>query len=377
MKNPFYSALSILLRNTGRTLQILKYGLIENGWLRMTDLEHEIRLSVGDYGPDPVLVDIALLIKVDDLPAAIDAAQIMDVKDFPSPMDLGHQAITISPEILEGLVDLLPAVSTDDTRGCLKTVCVSRQRKEAVATDGHVLLLKKLDLVPKESFLIDAVSLKTIACLAKYPRGLSISHRAEIKDADGKVTTNAADFLTVSGHGWQLISKVLAVNEYPSYWKVMPSRTKATAVLWDKPLIKEVGAFLDKAKPFTNPRTRLIYLTAGEGVVKNSGISFFRKTTFARDILALGGEQVLGVNAEIMQTVLRFIGDRPVSVTVGNQMIDAVVFQGVDRLALLMPLRTMESGGSGITRSELMKDDKSKGGRMTEADDGEMLKKAA
>jgi hypothetical protein len=78
MKNPFYSALSIILRNTGRTLQILKYGLIEQGWLRMTDLEHEIRLSVGDYGPDPVLVDIALLIKVDDLPAAIDAAQIMD-----------------------------------------------------------------------------------------------------------------------------------------------------------------------------------------------------------------------------------------------------------------------------------------------------------
>jgi hypothetical protein len=37
-RNPIYSALNNILRNTGRTLQILKYGLIEHGWLRMPDL---------------------------------------------------------------------------------------------------------------------------------------------------------------------------------------------------------------------------------------------------------------------------------------------------------------------------------------------------
>jgi len=57
-KNPIYSALSIILRNTGRTLQILKYGLMENGRLRMTDLDHEIKVFVGDHGSEPLLVDV-------------------------------------------------------------------------------------------------------------------------------------------------------------------------------------------------------------------------------------------------------------------------------------------------------------------------------
>jgi hypothetical protein len=67
-KNPFHSAVNLILRNTGRTLQILEYGLVENGWLRMTDLDHEIKIFVGDHGNEPVLVDIGLLLKVDDLP---------------------------------------------------------------------------------------------------------------------------------------------------------------------------------------------------------------------------------------------------------------------------------------------------------------------
>jgi hypothetical protein len=46
-KNPFYTALNLILRNTGRTLQMLKHGLIENGWLRMTDLDDEIKIFVA------------------------------------------------------------------------------------------------------------------------------------------------------------------------------------------------------------------------------------------------------------------------------------------------------------------------------------------
>src|SRR5271157_2825592 len=163
-KNPFYSALNIVLRNTGRSLQILKYGLIENGWLRFTDLEHEIKVFVGDQLKQAVLVDVGLLIKTGDLPAAIGAAQALDPEDFPGEMSTGQQEVEIQPKVLDGLVDLLPAVSTDDSRNCLKCVFVNRRKKEAVATNGHFLLSRKLITIPKESFLIDPISLKVAAC---------------------------------------------------------------------------------------------------------------------------------------------------------------------------------------------------------------------
>src|SRR5271157_2541834 len=109
-KNPFHSALSLVLKNTGRTLRILKYGLIENGWLRFTDLEHEIKVFVGDQPKQPVLADVGLFIKTGDLPAAIGAVQTLDAKDFPGEMSTGQQEVEISPKVLDGLVDLIPAV---------------------------------------------------------------------------------------------------------------------------------------------------------------------------------------------------------------------------------------------------------------------------
>jgi hypothetical protein len=355
-KNPIYQALSIILRNTGKSLPILKYGLIENGWLRMTDLEHEIRIYLEDYGKKPVLADIGLQLKVNDMSAAIDAAQIMNVNDFPGQIDPGQQAVNISPKVLDGLIDLLPAVSTDDSRGCLRSVFVNRKKKEAVATDGHICLVKKLSVGPMASFMIDPITLKIAECFTGNLTGLTIHHRLETKGTDGTVSTHSADYLTLTGNGWQLVSRVLPAKDYPMYWRAIPDRSQAVSVVWDKGLIGEVSAFLDKAKPFTNPKTHLIHLIAGEGIVKNDSISFFRRTVFARDILPLKPEQVIGVNAEILQSVLKFIQDRPVAVTVGEHMINAIVFQGEDCLALVMPLRTSESS-AGITRAELLKEE--------------------
>ena len=135
----------------------------------------------------------------------------------------------------------------------------------------------------------------------------------------------------------------------------MPDRSKATAVLWDNILEAEICSFVEKSKPFVNPRTHLVHLTAQEGIVKNENLSYLRSTLFSRSILALKLGQVIGLNAEILQSVLQFLQDKPVSVTVGNLMVDPIVFQGHDCLALIMPLRTGESG-KGITRSELMQE---------------------
>jgi hypothetical protein len=115
-----------------------------------------------------------------------------------------------------------------------------------------------------------------------------------------------------------------------------------------------VGAFLEKSTPFINQKTHLVYFTTAEGIVRNNDLAYLRNTVFSRDILALNPEQVIGMNAEILQTVLKYIGDRSVSVTVGDLMIKPIVFQGEDCLALIMPLRTAESGSGGITRTELM-----------------------
>jgi hypothetical protein len=368
-KNPFYAALSLVLRNTGRSLQILKYGLIENGWVLFTDLEHEIKVFVGDQPKQPVLVDVGLFIKTGDLPAAIGAAQSLDVKDFPGEMTPGNQEVEISPKVLERLVDLLPAVSTDDSRGCLKCVLVNRRKKEAVATNGHFLLSRRLSIVPKESFLIDGISLRVAACFGGNFTRFTVCHKASGKDATGKSSTESI-YLILSGDGWQLISKSLPAGEYPYYAKILPDRSKATSVLWDNALKAEICSFVEKSKPFVNPKSHLVYFTAQEGIVRNKDLSYLRNTVFTRDILALRPEQVIGVNGEILQTVLEFLQNKPVSVTVGSQMIEPIVFQGQDCLALIMPLRTGESN-KGITRSELMQEEKG-------ADDGQgEMKEAA
>jgi hypothetical protein len=323
----------------------------------MTDLDHEVKVFVGDHGAEPLLVDVSLLLKVADLPAAIDAAQIIKVEDFPKEIIEDCREVEISSKALDGLSDLLPAIAADDSRGCLKCVFVNRKKKEAVATDGHVLLMKKLITAPKESFMIDATSLKIANCFSGNVTGFTIRHREEVKGADRVVTTTAADFLTLSGDGWQLISRVPVASEYPMYWKAIPDRSKADVVIWDRGLIAEINSFLEKSKPLTNPKTRMIHLTAGEGVVKNDTLSYFRKTEFGRDILPLKSEQVIGLNCEILQTILKFVGGRSVSVSVGEKMIYAMVFQGENFLALLMPLRTGEYGDVGISREELLKNE--------------------
>lgn len=41
-KNPIFTALNLILRNTGKTLHILKCGLLKDETLRVTDLDHEL-----------------------------------------------------------------------------------------------------------------------------------------------------------------------------------------------------------------------------------------------------------------------------------------------------------------------------------------------
>ena len=368
-KNPIYAALSLVLRNTGRSLQILKYGLIENGWLRFTDLEHSLKVFVGDQQKQPVLVDVGLFIKTGDLPAAMGAAQSLDASDFPGEMSTGQQEVEISPKVLDGLIDLLPAVSTDDSRNCLKCVLVNRRKKEGVATNGHFLLSRRLSIVPKESFLIDAITLRVATCFGVNFTRFTVCHKASGKDAAGKSATESI-YLVLSGDGWQLISKALPADEFPHYFKILPDRSKATAVIWDNILKTEICSFLEKSKPFVNPKSHLVHFTCQEGIVRNKDLSYLRNSVFTRDILALKPEQVIGVNAEILQSVLEFLQDKPVSVTVGSQMIEPIVFQGQDCLALIMPLRTGESN-KGITRGELMQEDKGAAGS-----EGEMRKAA-
>lgn len=373
MKNPIYQALSIILRNTGRTLQILKYGLIEHGWLRLTDLEREIKVFVGDQRKQLALVDVGLFIKTGDLPAAIGAAQSLDPKEFPGEISTGQQEVEIPPKVLHGLNELLPATSTDDSRGVLKMVLVNRKKKEAVATNGHFLLLKKLDPPLKESFLIDPISLKISACFVDNISRCTVSHKVTEKDAAGRGASEMT-YLIISGDGWQLISKVPEAKEYPSYWKAIPDRSTAVAVPWDNVLKAEVDAFLEKSKAFTNQKSHLVHFTACEGIVRNRDLSYLRKTDFSKDIFALKAEDVIGIDGELFQAVLRFIGDRPISVTVGETMVNPIVFHNENFLALIMPLKAGESG-AGITRAELLKNENVKSAAIPAM--GNQMKKAA
>jgi hypothetical protein len=165
-------------------------------------------------------------------------------------------------------------------------------------------LLIMLDVVPRESFLIDARSLK----IAAYNMtGLSTNQRPESKDADGKVTTNAAGLLRLTGKGWQLISRDPSVSKYPQYWKAIPDQSKVSAL--GQCLNQRGERVSRKIKAIHEPKSEADSFDSRRRDCKNDGISFFRKTAFARDILTLGVDHVIGVNVEILQIMLRFIID--------------------------------------------------------------------
>jgi hypothetical protein len=255
----------------------------------------------------------------------------------------------------------------------LKMIFVNRKKKEAVATDGHFLLLKKLDAALKESFLIDPISLKIAACFVDNITRCTVSHRVTQKDAAGRGASDLT-YLIISGDGWQLVSKVPEATEYPSYRKAIPDRSNAVAAPWDNVLKSEVDAFLEKSKAFTNPKSHLVHLTAKEGIIRYRDLSYLRKTDFSKDILTLKPEQVIGLDAELLQSVFGFIGNRPVSVTIGETMVNPIVFHGENFLALIMPLKTGESG-AGITRAELLKEESGKTAAIPAL--GNQMKKAA
>jgi hypothetical protein len=270
---------------------------------------------------------------------------------------------------------LIPAAGTDDARECLKCVFVNHAKKEAVATDGHLLLLKKINVAPKESFMIGATSLKIISFFeADKISRFTLQHKIK-KEADGKSSIDGT-FICVIGNGWQLVTKSPHAKDYPQYHKAIPDRSKSEPVLWNAALQAEVNTFLEKAKPFTNPKTHMVFMTAREGVVKNKELSFLRRMVFTKKVLALQPEQVFGCNGEILQKVLRFIGNQPANVTVGDTMIQSMIFQGEQFLVLMMPLRTAEFNG-GISRSELLQDENGRIIPMPVQNNGVEMRKAA
>lgn len=329
-KNPIYQALNVLFNNTRKSsLNILKLGIIEKGWLRMTDLDHELQVFVGDIPKESGLIDIKLLIETEDYPAAINSVKDISAEDFP--VEIKKEFKNIPFLNFYELADLLPGVSMDSSRACLQNIFIDGKNKKYAATDGIVFFQKNISKETKYSFMLDPLSIKIINCF----NGNILKNEL--------CNTNEFDFIKVSGKGWQLISKELPSKGYPDYTRVIPDRAESKKVLWDTKLIKEMKMFLEKSIPFVNKKTYLIRFKNNKGLVINKELSFCKETTFSKDILPLEKDQMIGINAYyLLNRILKIIGNNSVSVSVGERITQIILFEGKDFLCGLMPLEIME-----------------------------------
>ena len=341
-KVPNIAAMQLIQKNLGGSLPILNYGVLKNGTLRTTDLDHQLKVFTGLPGDG--LVDIALYVK-GDLQSSINAAKNQNQADFPE--EVSNQPETaLSPEVLKDLNALLPALLEIGEKYIqpLNFVCVNHTQKEAVATNGHILLLQSLKAPLKESFLIDELSIKITEIYKENVTGFSIWHKKE-----GKKKIIDSTFLKISGDGWELISKVSPFSTYPQYQNVIPDRPKTSAVHWNDEQKNEVNTFLKQSLPFLEKSKHyMVYFTNSIGIAKNNDLSYIRKTDFSIPIFLLYCYEILGMNAKLLQNILKFVNDRPATVTTGRPK-DPVIWTGEDFLALQMPLLTYN-----ISEAELL-----------------------
>jgi len=335
-KSPQQTAISLVLpKHT--SLNILRYGMLTAPHsLCVTDLDHCLHLRNMEF-PEykfsgPVLFDISLYLKSGNMAAAVAGASSMDIKDFPGIPEPGTVAAGTLPE---NLLSLVPAVSDDIDRAALRRIAIRADRREAVATDGHVLFLRKLEKKPLKSFLIDVAAVKIAAVFAD--KSVSVTMK---KNEKGEY-----DYVTLRGESWTLTYKVECFRYYPAYNLILCDR-KQNILEWDSRHVDMLHDYIERMRPFMlsgKGKSSRLYFSANTGYCRNKNLNFSDTTDFPLPVFPVSNN-LISVNADKLEKILKFIGDEKVGVTVGETPLQQIQFGGKMRRALLMPLRV--TGGT-------------------------------
>lgn len=310
------------------TLAILNYGLLSDGFIRVTDLDRSLTIRDDRFRSDKsVLFHAHLYAKSGDLQAAINAASGNDIKDFPDP-DI-TKLFNIADQLPADFSDLVPSVNHDKTdfREALHYIYVDAAKKRAVAADGGMMFMKSFASRVKRDFFLDPAALKVVRLFAENP---AVSVRKYLVDYEQVVLTSAR---------YTLIYKVPEITLYPKYEKVIPDYTTHAHCIWDEAKKKILYEFIREVQSFLT-KNGMIVFGKQDMVCRNRDLNYRVVKQAPFSLFPIDGEWVIGLNALRLKQVLDFFkNEKEIFVSLGKDPKKAVLFEAGERTAVLMPLK--------------------------------------
>ncbi|MFC1553398.1 hypothetical protein ACFL7D_02080 [candidate division KSB1 bacterium] len=337
------------------SLPILSHICVDNGFIRMTDLEINVKAPVDDKRA--YTIPIKLLKKVlNTKPKELKIDLINDkevkiffdnksvafpfesVENYPQELkELYEETGAWTKDVLLKLYNQLPFTSTDELRLVLTGVYVHQNKKlSSCATDGHVLQnVTNLDATGECTMQNDVkviMPVKTIQILAKFARG------------DVKVFSGKERMKFVLPGGIEITSNVIE-GRYPEFRKVIPSTFPGKVTFARDDLVRVIK----DTKPFANPHNNKAIFTVNNGTITINAENVDDETSFETSISSRKGNSknlIIGLDITLLEKVLKGINSEQVIWKYGDST-DASVFvsangEAENTINLLMPIKLRE-----------------------------------
>lgn len=328
--------LNEVLKANHKSIAIMQHAKLTNGTLEMQGLGdcH----FVAETGTDLTgFLDVRMYNKTGNLATSMSSGNYSPEK-YPSniyPTDTNLARFQLPPELFSvNFQQFAKYTSDDETRACLQGIYFNPDLNEVAATNGHILLAKKLEAKIEVPFLVAPHSFKILDILAPHIQA------AEIVKGD-------CDYLRVSGDGFSFVSKCVELP-YPDYNKAIPKPLADLSVTLSPEAAGKLIAALNALLPFANCETHLCIFENDEVFVHNRDTGKHIRVKIGERILA-EKYVCIAFNIRYLLQVLKdaFTGGS-MTINYGARQISAVTVQTEKQRTLIMPLRIVEEPAFGI-----------------------------
>ena len=337
------------------TMPILNHLCIENGAMRITDIETTVIIPVDDQRSYTLPISIIKQI-LKQRPATLEITPledyqmkvlfdgnsvmfpILDVEEYPSVPKVKFKKIGIwTKEIFLQLYKQLDFVSKDELKPALTGVWINQNGSiNSCATDGHILEyienlqqdIKQCKTTGKFSGIIPA---NVIRLMAKYFR------------------SNIAVYVSENHIRFELPNKIevysrLIDEQYPEVSAFLQQNRSNEVRIDTTSLLKAIQA----ARPFSNSTTKLGILTVNNGTIDVNARNIEQKIEFETHVPTVdrkGDELTVGFNMDYLERVIKDIDSAELLWYYENS-ISASIFRAsqddCNKTCLLMPVRLEE-----------------------------------
>lgn len=337
--------LNEVLKANPKSIAIMQHAKLTNGTLKMRGLG-ACQLTV-ETGTDLTgFLDVRMYNKTGNLATSMSSGNYSP-EDYPSNIypDYTKEGtlFLLDTELFSVNFQQFAKYTSDDVRrACLQGIYFNPDLNEVTATNGHVLLAKKLEAKIPIPFLIAPHSFKILDVLSPF-----IEVAEVVKDVERKVTVDDSeeihwyDFLRVSGDGFSFVSKCVELP-YPDYNKAIPKPLADLSVTLSPEAAGKLIAALNALLPFANCETHLCIFENEEVFVHNRDTGKHIRVKIGERILAEKYVR-MAFNIRYLLQVLKdaFTGGS-MTINYGARQISAVTVQTEKQRTLIMPLRIVE-----------------------------------